>query len=152
VKRLLLISLSAAVTAALLVPASGFAGSGLRFFHTADGNISCVMVKGQKKRHKHPRLPGAARCDIQNKTWTAPPKPRYCDVDWGFGTEVGAKGIGRYVCAGDTVAEPNAPVLPLGGSITLGRFTCTVPNVTVRCSNNRTSHGFEISADAVSLF
>ena len=152
-RRLILATTCVLVAIGLLVPASSFAGSGLRFFQTTDGNISCGMVKGQKKkRHKRSRLPGGARCDIKNHTCVAPPKPKYCDVDWGFGTEVGDKGFGRYVCAGDTVALPNAPVLPLGGSITLGRFTCTVPNVSVRCSNNRTSHGFDISAEAVSLF
>jgi hypothetical protein len=157
VRRLALISFCSIVALALIAPASGFAGSGLRFFHTADGNIDCGMVKGQKKkRHKRPRLPGEARCDIKAHTWVAPPKPKYCDVDWGFGAEVGDKAFGRYVCAGDTVAVQNSPVLGLGGSITLGRYTCTVtsavPSTVVRCSNNRTSHGFEISAEAVSLF
>lgn len=156
-RRIALSSFCAVVALALIAPAGGFAGSGLRFFHTADGNIDCGMVKGQKKkRHKHPRFPGEARCDIKSHTWVAPPKPKYCDVDWGFGAEVGDKGFGRYVCAGDTVALPNSPVLDLGGSITLGRYTCSVPAVVpspiVRCANNRTNRGFQISADAVSLF
>jgi hypothetical protein len=156
VRRIALTSFCAVVALALIAPASGFAGSGLRFFHTADGNIDCGMVKGQKKkRHKHPRFPGEARCDVKNHTWVAPPKPKYCDVDWGFGAEVGDKGFGRYVCAGDTVALPNAPVLSPGAGITLGRYTCTVPVTagnSVRCTNNLTTHGFEVSADSVSLF
>jgi hypothetical protein len=153
VRRTALISISAAVAIALLAPAASHAGSGLRFFHTADGNIDCGMVKGQKKkRHKRSALPGEARCDIKNHTWTAPPKPKYCDVDWGFGAEVGDKGFGRYVCAGDTVALPNSPVLSPGAGITLGRYTCAVPLTSVRCTNNRNGHGFEISADAVSFF
>lgn len=155
-RRIGLISFCAIVAVALIAPASGYAGSGLRFFQTADGNIGCGMAKGKKKkRHKHPRLPGEARCDIKNHTWVAPPKPKFCDVDWGFGAAVGDKGFGGYVCAGDTVALPNAPVLPPGGIITLGRYSCTIPvptGLSVRCTNNRTTHGFEISADAVSLF
>jgi hypothetical protein len=155
VRRIGLASFCAVVALAVIAPA-GYAGSGLRFFHTADGNIDCGMVKGQKKkRHKHPRFPGEARCDIKNHTWVAPPKPKYCDVDWGFGAEVGDKGFGRYVCAGDTVAVQNSPILATGATMTLGRYTCTVPvglSTSVRCTNNRTTHGFEISAATVSLF
>jgi hypothetical protein len=152
-KRTALASFCAVLALSLIAPTTGFAGIGLRFFHTADGNIDCGMVRGvKKKRHKHPRFPGEARCDIKNHTWVAPPKPKYCDVDWGFGTEVGDKGFGRYLCAGDTVAEPNSPVLAAGQTITFGRYTCVVPLTSVRCTNNLTGHGFEISADAVSLF
>ena len=160
-RRIALISFCALVAVALIAPSSGYAGSGLRFFQTADNNISCGMVKGQKKRKrtKHRRgrsgFPGEARCDIKNHTWTAPPKPKYCDGDWGFGAAVGDKGFGGYVCAGDTVAMPNAQVLAPGASITLGRYTCSVPlpaGVSVRCTNNLTAHGFEISAATVSFF
>jgi hypothetical protein len=143
----------ALVALSLSVPASSWAGSGLRFFHTADGNIDCAMYKGlKKKRHKHPRLPGSVRCDVKNHLWVAPPRPKWCDVDWGFGVQVGEKRAGSYVCAGDTVALPNSPVLGTGTSITLGRFTCGVPTESVRCVNNRNGHGFEVSATSVSLF
>jgi Family of unknown function (DUF6636) len=149
------IALVCALTAvALALPTSSQAGSGLRFFHTADGNIDCMMFKGvKKKRHKHPRLPGAVRCDVKNHTWVAPPKPRWCDVDWGFGVQVGEKRAGSYLCAGDTVALPGSPLLATGTAMTLGRFTCTSPaDGTVHCQNNRNGHGFEVSAASVSLF
>jgi uncharacterized protein DUF6636 len=158
VRRAFPIALAALIAAALCLPATSAAVKlhGLRFFHTADNNIACGMVKGVKKRkHKHPRLPGEARCDLMSHTWVAPPKPRYCDLDWGFGVAVGDKRAGNYVCAGDTVADQTAPVLAQGGSITLGRYTCSVPVLpatTVRCQNNLTMHGFEVSADTVSLF
>ena len=144
--------LSALVLVALCLPATSQAGSGLRFFHTADGNVDCGMFKGLKKTRKHPRLPGGARCDVPNHLWVAPPKPRWCDVDWGFGVQVGEKRSGRFLCAGDTVALPNSPVLATGTSITLGRFTCGVPTDAVRCQNNRNGHGFEVSNEAVQLF
>jgi hypothetical protein len=145
--------LAALVLVALCVPATSHAGSGLRFFHTADGNIDCLMYKGlKKKRHKHPRIPGSVRCDVPNHLWVPPPRPKWCDVDWGFGVQVGEKRAGSYLCAGDTVALPNSPVLATGASITLGRFTCGVPTIAVRCVNNRNGHGFEVSTDAVSLF
>jgi hypothetical protein len=161
VRRAFPIALAAALAVALLLPGSSFALHGLRFFHTADNNIACGMVKGAKKRKrtKHRRgrsaLPGEARCDVKNHSWTPPPRPRYCDLDWGFGVAVGDKGLAGYICAGDTVADQSAPVLFPGGSMPLGRYTCSVPVVpvtTVHCQNNLTLHGFDVSADAVNLF
>ena len=153
-KRASVALLSGLVLIALCLPATSHAGSGLRFFHTADGNIDCLMFKGlKKKRHKHPRIPGGARCDVKNHTWVAPPRPRWCDVDWGFGVQLGEKRAGSYLCAGDTVALPNSPVLATGTAMTLGRFTCSVPaDGTVHCQNNRNGHGFEVAAASVSLF
>lgn len=147
----------AAIAIALWLPATSSAGKGLRFFHTADGNISCGIVKGQKKTRKRPRLGGGARCDVKSHTWVAPKRPRWCDLDWGDGVQVGEKGVAKYVCAGDTVADVrNTPVLAPGGAITLGRYTCTVPpdlpTTTVRCANNLNGHGFEVSAETVSRF
>jgi hypothetical protein len=62
------------------------------------------------------------------------------------------RGAGRYVCAGDTVANPSAPALGSGAVVTVGRYTCGVLATSVRCTNNVSAHGFEVSADAVSLF
>jgi hypothetical protein len=159
VKRGVLIVTAALLCLALVVPATSSAGSGLRFFQTADNNIACGLVKARKKnKRKHfPRQPGSVRCDIKQKTWVAPPAPKWCDVDWGFGAFVGEKGTGRYVCAGDTVFAVKNPVLPVGGSVTLGPFTCAVSQpagspLTVRCTNARNGHGFEMSAATIVFF
>jgi Family of unknown function (DUF6636) len=156
VRRTGLIVLGACAVIALCLPASGSARIKQSFFHTLDGNISCGMIQDKKPRRKHhrkiPGFPGVARCDLQNHTWVAPPKPKSCPVDWGFGVEVTRRGSGRYVCAGDTVANPSAPALGPGAVVTVGRYTCSVLATSVRCTNNLSSHGFEVSADAVSLF
>ena len=156
-RRGILIGTAALVVLALVLPATSSAARlhGLRFFHTADGNISCGMVKPQKRTRKRSRLPGEARCDVKNHTWVAPPAPRTCDLDWGFGVVVGDKRRANSVCAGDTVADQSSPVLPAGGTITLARYTCsvlTLPVTTVHCQNNLTSHGFDVSAETVYLF
>jgi hypothetical protein len=157
VRRAFSIALVAAL--ALALPASSLAKPlhGLRFFHTADNNIACGLVKPTKKnKRKHrSRLPGEARCDVKTHTWTAPPRPSNCDLDWGFGVVVGDRGFSNYVCAGDTVADAGSPIMAAGSSITLGPYTCTVPVAavtTVQCQNNRTLHGFQVSADAVTLY
>jgi hypothetical protein len=157
VRRGILIATAALVGMALVLPATSSAGSGLRFFHTADNNIACGLVKPVKKNKKKRRsaLPGEARCDVRNHTWVAPPRPRRCDLDWGFGVVVGDKGFASYVCAGDTVADAKSPVLAPGGFIVLGPYACSVlpvADTTVHCANNRTGRGFEVSAATVTLF
>jgi hypothetical protein len=151
--------LAACIAAAMCLPATALAKPlhGLRFFHTADNNIGCGIVKPQKKnKRKHrSRLPGEARCDVKSHSWTAPPPPSTCDLDYGFGVFVGDRGNSGYVCAGDSVASVGSPVLAPGGSITLGPYTCTVPATavtTVQCQNNNTLHGFQVSAAAVTLY
>ena len=155
-RRGVLISLSACVVLSLALPATSSAGLKQRFFHTLDGNISCAMLKDTKARRKNGRkikaFPGESRCDLREHTWTAPPKPSWCPVDWGDGTVVSKKGPAKFVCAGDTVANPSAPALAPGSAITLGRYSCSVLPVGVRCTNTVNGHGFEVSAAAVSLF
>jgi Family of unknown function (DUF6636) len=151
------IAISFCLALTLFVPGSASAGSGFRFFHTADGNISCVVAKRKKARRKHhkkiPGHPGGARCDVAQHTWTAPPRPKWCDVDWGFGVEVGDRSFGRFVCAGDGVASPQTPVLAEGGVLSLGTYTCSVlAGPTMACKNNVTGHGFGVSAAQVALF
>jgi hypothetical protein len=155
VRRGALIATAALVILGLALPATSSAGTGIRFFHTADNNIACSVVKPQKKTKKRSRLAGEARCDVKNHTWVAPPRPRTCDLDWGDGVFVGDKGFSKYVCAGDSVAGAKSPVLGPGGVSSIGPYTCTVlpvADTTVRCQNNRTTHGFEVSAATVSRF
>jgi Family of unknown function (DUF6636) len=152
-RRISLASLGVLAAAALLLPGSAPAG-GVKFFQTLDGNIGCAVIKGVKKRrHKHPRLPGQARCDVKAHSWSPPPRPKWCDLDWGFGVEVGEKRSGRYVCAGDSVGSvPKAPTLAPGATVKKGRFTCAILPAGVRCTNRVNGHGFEVSAIDVSLF
>ena len=125
-----------AIFALTAAPAS--AGS-LLFFQTPDGNIGCALFKGGKHIH------GQARCDIASHSWPTPPRPKSCPLDYGFGLEVGFKGRGHFVCAGDTALH-QGPMLAVGSFAAKGRFTCTVFDNGVRCVNRRTQHGFELSA------
>jgi hypothetical protein len=156
VRRIGLASICICVAVPLVLPATSSAGIKFRFFHTLDSNISCAMLKDTKTRRKHHRkikgFPGEARCDLRQHTWVAPPKPKSCPVDWGDGVVVSRHGPGNYVCAGDTVANPSAPALGPGASITLGHYTCGVLTESVRCTYNRNGHGFEVSAASVALF
>jgi hypothetical protein len=102
------------------------------FFESPSHNIGCVISKT------------GARCDIREHAWTPPPKPRTCEVDWGFGLTVGKRGFGRWVCAGDTVFG-GKKVLAYGKSIERGRFKCTSYRNGMRCVNTRNHHGFRLA-------
>ena len=121
---------------ALAVPASASAGS----FQSPSRNIGCYISKGL-----------GARCDIRHREWKAPPKPKGCELDWGFGLVVGEVERGAMVCAGDT-ALGMGPVLAYGRSISEGRYTCASRRSGMRCVNRRSGHGFEISRQTYRRF
>jgi hypothetical protein len=131
------LGLAAAVAAALALAAPA---SAVTFFETPSHNIGCVL--GGKI---------GARCDIREHTWTPPPKPASCPVDWGFGLTVGRQGVARWVCAGDTVFGGKR-VLGYRKSIVRGRFKCTSYRNGVRCVNTRNGHGFKLARRAARWF
>ncbi len=136
VRRIVPLLLLVALALALL-PA-GASALRLRMFHTPDRNIGCAMIFGKESGG------GSARCDIARHSWKAPPKPRWCPVDWGFGLTVGARKRANFVCAGDTVLHQGR-VLRIGRVARLGPFRCRSLPRAVRCVNRRTHHGFRLS-------
>ena len=108
-------------------------------FESPSHNIGCYLAKS------------GARCDIRKHTWTAPAKPKWCDVDWGGGLEVGRRGTGHVVCAGDTVLGGEL-VLAYRKSIRRGRFECTSRRNGMRCVNLRNDHGFKLARRRASWF
>jgi uncharacterized protein DUF6636 len=134
----------AAVVAIVVVPLGALpAQAALELFQSPSGNIGCAMTSGGDGIQ--------ARCDIALRSWKAPPKPRWCKLDWGQGVMVGARGRASYVCAGDTALHEGSR-LGYGRSIVLGRLRCTSLTSGVRCTNRLDGHGFEISRQRVRLF
>jgi hypothetical protein len=136
-KRLAISLVIGAAALAILAPS---ASAKFKFFKTPSGNIACAMGGG------------AVRCDIQQHSWTPPPKPTTCDVDWGFGVQVGRQDPASFVCAGDTVFSPSNPVLAYGERAIKNRFRCTSKQKGMRCVNTKSRHGFFLSRDDVRLF
>lgn len=126
-----------AVIAAALAPATASAFQ-LRIFHTPGGNIGCSLIFGPGG------YGGGARCDIAHHSWKSPPKPKWCDVDYGNGLNVGAHRKAQFVCAGDTVLH-QGKVLPVGDAVKLGPYKCKSLSGAVRCVNRDTGHGFKLS-------
>ena len=115
----------------------------LKQFQSPSQNIGCYLSSQRG---------GSGRCDIREHSWTAPPKPAYCDVDWGGGLQVGSKRRGSIVCAGDTVLDPGSPVLGYGKASQMGSIVCRSSEAGVRCSNTQSGHGFFVSRQRYGLF
>jgi hypothetical protein len=133
-----------ALIVAALAPATASAFQ-LRIFHIPGGNIGCSLIYGSGS------YGGGARCDIANHSWKSPPKPKWCDVDYGNGLNVGAHRKAQFVCAGDTVLH-QGKVLPVGEVVKLGPYKCKSLSGGVRCVNRDSGHGFTLSPVVASRF
>jgi hypothetical protein len=131
---------AAAIAAAIAVPSLAAASS--PFFESPSRNIGCVIVGG------------TARCDILHRSWQPPKRPPSCPhiVDFGQGLEVARAGAARFVCAGDTSMDPQAPILRYGHTITRGGLACASAITGMTCRSARSGHGFFISRGGYRLF
>ena len=123
----------AAIAVALCCLAAAGQASAAVYFHSPSRNIRCVIA-----------ATALARCDIAERAWSPPPKPRSCPGDWGNGMQVAPEGFGRFTCANDAV--PAGRELAYGDSIRRGPFRCTLRHRRgMRCVNLGTAHGFALS-------
>ena len=113
----------------------------LSAFRAPSGNIGCELVTTQ-----------VARCDIHEHSWSPPPKPADCDLDWGFGLQVATSGQAGFVCAGDTAVDPASPVLAYGQRARQGTFVCESAETGVTCTNEATGRGFFLSRESYRFF
>ena len=96
--------------------------------------------------------PGYARCDIKDHSWSAPPKPSDCDLDWGDALQVSDKAAPALVCHGDTALDPSAPVLAYGQRTRPGSIVCKSAEAGVTCTHQPSGRGFFISRERYQLF
>lgn len=112
-------------------------------FQSPSRNIGCYMSV----------QPSAyARCDIRSRSWSPPPRPPRCPLDWGQGVELTGAHAGQIVCAGDTTLDPSAPVLAYGQSSRAGPVLCQSSETGVTCTNTATGHGFFLARASYRLF
>ena len=108
-------------------------------FVSPSGNIGCYLTVDM------------ARCDVAKKSWSAPPAPADCDLDWGSGVTVGKTGEATFTCAGDTVL--GAPdKLEYGQALKAGPIRCDSASIGMRCENTTTGHGFTVAKEKYELF
>lgn len=140
-RRRLLLAGACLLAATLPWPATAAAAS--RQFQTPSGNIDCWIQDGR-----------SVRCEIQQRSWSPPPKPKSCELDWGSGFVLGATGRARFICAGDTVQAPPDdpyPTLAYGKSLKVGAITCSSATSSLTC-RNRQRHGFVLSRQRYRTF
>ena len=134
--RAIVLALAAMLVSAAPAPAA----STLRFFHSPSRNIDCVLTSD------------SARCDIRSRTFRAPKRPSFCDLEWGSVLSVGKTSRrGSFACVGDTARDPRSPVLAYGKSLRVGSMRCVSRTDGMRC-NNRRGHGFLLGRAAYRLF
>lgn len=133
--------LIAAVLVASALSAAPAFGS-LVSFRTPSGNIGCIGESA--------RAGNSVRCDIRNRSWSPPPRPRSCDVDWGQGLSLNRIGRARFVCAGDTALNTGRK-LAYGASRRIGAIVCVSRTSGLTCTN-AAGHGFTLSRQRARRF
>ena len=110
------------------------------FFVTPSKNIGCELSKD------------GVRCDVKDHSWVAPARPASCDLDYGNGLFLGARGPAVYVCAGDTAIDASSAPLGYGESAVVGDFACLSEEVGVTCRNTASGRGFTLSRQVATRF
>jgi uncharacterized protein DUF6636 len=123
-------------------PTPGRSALHLAFFRSPTGNIGCAIAEG------------IARCDIRNRNWSPPPRPRSCNGETGYGQGlvVGTTGRARFVCAGDTALNPSGRALPYGRDSQVEGFTCHSATDGITCRSTRTGRGFLLNSERYRIF
>lgn len=125
-----------ASTLALVPTGPASAAMRSRTFEMPSGNIACGYYRQ------------VLRCDI--RSGLKPEPRRDCEVDW-TGLAVEADGKAGPVCAGDTVADPDAPTLEYGAKWKRNGIVCRSRRSGLRC-HNRKNNGFFLSRDSWDTF
>jgi hypothetical protein len=120
-------------------------------FRAPSNNIFCYLapVEGQGPY---------ARCDIAERSWTAPAPAAGCAGDWGGAAdERGSVGVGdqeaSVLCATDSLVASDGEELAYGSSISMGDMTCSVAIDTgMTCKNAKTGKGFSLTKAAYRPF
>lgn len=130
--------------AAFLLTATPLAAQDAETFRSPSGNIACAGYDDEGK-------PGV-RCDLAAVSKRSLRRPADCDLDFGQAFFVAAASDrGMAVCHGDTVADPEARVLPYGQDWRWKGLVCRSSPAGMRCVNARGA-GFEISRERQRVF
>jgi hypothetical protein len=133
--KVLVLSLAAIAAFSAVVASSASA----KRFVTEDGNISCFQRAG------------FVRCDITKHKWTAPPKPKSCEFDYGSTVYLDDKTAG-FGCVSDATGAITQ--YPAGTKFMTGPNTCRIrKNSKVKClhKDGADVHGFIVGKKSYQL-
>jgi hypothetical protein len=114
-------------------------GVGEALFQTPSNNIICSLTRS------------AVRCDIVRKTWTPPPKPADCELDWGNGMYIEA-GKAGMTCTGDTLIGSAKETLDYGKGLRSGTVACESVSTGLTCRDEKSGRGFTLAVGRYSIF
>lgn len=120
-------------------PPTSAGDTGPQFFKTPSGNIGCYVDAAD-----------GVRCDIIERSWAPPPKPKDCDFDWGNSAGVDRRGA-HFVCYSDTVLIGDQ-TLGYGSRVRRGDFECASATEGVTCTHRPSGHGVFLSRASYRLF
>ncbi|PRZ35225.1 hypothetical protein CLV47_12245 [Antricoccus suffuscus] len=115
-------------------------------FQSPSGNLACMIIDDGS-------APSSVRCDVLSHTFTPPQEPPGGCGATGFGSSIAlAPGVpARFICAGDTVADPSLPVLAYGTTSVVGTFSCDSKEDGIVCADLGSGHWFRIAKASYSL-
>lgn len=134
-----------AAFAALAFAAGGAGAQDMDSIQTPSHNIFCLATPAGDGQ------PAELRCDVQQMTNRPPRPPKDCPLNWGDSFYVDLTGPGDLMCHGDTVKNPEAPVIVYGDTWRIYGFTCLSQTTGLTCRNPQ-GHGFSISRGAQKVF
>ena len=116
---------------------------------TPSGNIQCMIDDYGVADGSYPPF---LRCDIRETTTPSPPKPGWCEFDWGNAFSITPDGrAGERMCVSDSVASDDWEVLSYGAAWQHEGFTCLSEQSGLTCFNAK-HHGFTLSRSLQKLF
>ncbi|MGV9675734.1 hypothetical protein ACWDSJ_10695 [Nocardia sp. NPDC003482] len=129
----------AGLTAAVAQGHPGGPGYSYSAFQTPSGNVACMIDDDG----------AGVRCDVLDYTFTPPPRPAGGCGPSGYGHAVAMSVTvaPRFVCAGDTVAAPDLPVLEYGDTTGFGRVECYSTTDYLYCDVDGGAHSFQLARD-----
>lgn len=130
-----------ALLALLALPAPATAG--ISGFQMPSGKIFCAYLDFEEHR--------SLRCDISDMRNDPPPKPAWCEFDWGSSFGLSPRGKAQRLCVSDTPMDPSFRKLAYGTTFKRGPFTCRSRRTGLRCTN-RAGHGFRLTRSKQTLF
>jgi hypothetical protein len=118
------------------------AANGPASFRSPSGNINCSLS-----------TPGgdiAARCEVVEHSWVAPPASPDCHLNWGDRFQLVQGGDAAFNCYGQEFPAVHE-TLAYGQARSFGSITCESASTAITCTDSSTGHYFRVSRDGYEL-
>ncbi|OBJ73072.1 DUF6636 domain-containing protein [Mycobacterium sp. 1274756.6] len=116
-------------------------------FTSPSGNIDCAIWESGHDIAPH------VRCDLNERTFTAPPRPADCGMGpWAKSVTLERGKPAAFRCISDSVLSDDAVVLEYGEEISAEGFRCASSTDGITCTDTTTGNGFRLARDSYAFF